>query len=134
MSRCIQGAQHEFIKESYYDVQSNQLQKDMGLDLGKHSNALQQVIWSTAVQHGASTNVIEQALAGRDVSKMSEAEIINAIYAERGRTDANGNLVHFSNSSADVQAGVANRFHNEDIDALNILRAEQQCGGLPPHP
>ncbi len=123
----FQAAQHEYIKENYYDVQSNRLQQDLGLDPNKHSNALQQVIWSTSVQHGAYSSIVEDALAGRDVSKLSEADMINAIYAERGRTDENGNLVHFSGSSWDVQQGVANRFRNEDADAISMLQSEQQC-------
>lgn len=123
----FQAAQHEYIKENYYDVLSNQLQQDIGLDPNQHSNALQQVIWSTSVQHGAYTDIVEEALAGREVGKMSDTDLINAIYAERGRTDENGALVHFRDSSYDVQQGVASRFRNENQDALNLLLAEQQC-------
>lgn len=129
----FQAAQHEYIKENYYDVQSSQLQQDLGLDPNQHSNALQQVIWSTSVQHGAYTDIVQEALAGRDVGKLSDTDLINAIYAERGRTDENGTLVHFSGSSYDVQQGVANRFRNENTDALSLLQAEQLCGA-PPNP
>ena len=129
----FQAAQHEYIKENYYDVQSSQLQQDIGLDPNQHSNALQQVIWSTSVQHGAYTDIVQDALAGQDVGKLSDTDLINAIYAERGRTDENGTLVHFRDSSYDVQQGVANRFRGENTDALNLLQAEQLCGA-PPNP
>lgn len=123
----FQAAQHEYIKENYYDVQSGRLTQDIGLDPNKHSNALQQVIWSTSVQHGAYSDIVEDALAGRDVGKMNDTDLINAIYAERGRTDENGTLVHFRDSSWDVQQGVANRFRNENTDALGMLANEQTC-------
>lgn len=123
----FQAAQHEYIKENYYDVESSRLKEDMGLDPNQHSNALQQVIWSTSVQHGAYSSIVQDALAGQDLGKLSDTDMINAIYAERGRTDENGNLVHFGGSSYDVQQGVAGRFRNENADALNMLQAEQQC-------
>lgn len=128
----FQAAQHEYIKENYYDVQSSRLQQDLALDPNQHSNALQQVIWSTSVQHGAYSDIVEDALAGRDVGRMSDTDLINSIYAERGRTDENGTLVHFRDSSWDVQQGVANRFRNENTDALGMLQAEQLCGAPNP--
>lgn len=127
----FQAAQHEYIKENYYDVASGRLQQGIGLDPNTHSNALQQVIWSTSVQHGAYSSIVEDALAGRDVGAMSDTDLINAIYAERGRTDENGALVHFGGSSWDVQQGVANRFRSENTDALNMLLAEQGCSPRP---
>jgi len=47
--------------------------------------------------------------------------LIRAIYAERGRTKADGSLVYFSRNSPNVQKGVANRFKNELNDALAML-------------
>lgn len=37
-------------------------------------------VWSVAVQHGAYGNVIKNALKDKELSKMSEKDIINAIY------------------------------------------------------
>ena len=50
--------------------------------------------------------------------------LIRAIYAERGKKKADGNLAYFSKSSPSVQAGVANRFKNELQDALAMLAKE----------
>ncbi|NMC34712.1 MAG: hypothetical protein GYA36_19995 [Veillonellaceae bacterium] len=56
---------------------------------------------------------------------MSDEEIIQAIYAERGRTNPDGTLVHFSSSASAIQRGVANRFKNELSDALRMLSEEK---------
>ena len=47
-----------------------------------------------------------------------------AIYAERGKRNAKGNLAYFSRNSQAVQTGVANRFRNELKDALAMLAKE----------
>lgn len=52
--------------------------------------------------------------------------------AERGRTKENGSLVHFGGSSWDVQQGVANRFRNENTDALNMSSTVQSVLSAPP--
>jgi hypothetical protein len=53
-----------------------------------------------------------------------DREWIIAIYTERGRKDANGILIHFPRSSPAVQRGVANRFVQEERDALIMLQNE----------
>ncbi len=50
-----------------------------------------------------------------------DRRLIKAIYKERGRKNNDGNLVYFSRNSKAVQKGVANRFINEEKDALNML-------------
>lgn len=82
------------------------------------------MLWSTAVQHGpaGAAKVIQRALAGKDPSKMCDQDIAKAIYAERGKKNANGELAYFSSSSAAVQRGVANRFKNELADALELMK------------
>jgi hypothetical protein len=55
--------------------------------------------------------------------------LIEAIYAERGRRDASGRLVHFRSSSHAVQDSVANRFRSERKDALDMLAAETAKSG-----
>jgi len=81
------------------------------------------VLWSSSVQRGpaGAVTVFTRALAGRDVSQLTDADIINAVYAERGRKDRNGGLAYFSSSSRAVRAGVAQRFVDERADALASL-------------
>jgi LysM repeat protein len=124
---AFQRAQHAFIKKSHYDLLAAKILADDGLDVNTRSRALQDVVWSTAVQHGGATSIIHKAY-GNVTGKPSDADfdkqLIRAIYAERGRRKADGNLAYFSKSSPGVQSGVANRFKNEQQDALAMLAKE----------
>lgn len=124
---AFQRAQHGFIKKSHYDLLAAKVLNDVGLDVNTRSRALQDVIWSTAVQHGGATPIVNRALANVSVSKTDpsyDEKAICAIYAERGKKKADGNLAYFSKSSPSVQKGVANRFKNELQDALAMLAKE----------
>ncbi|WP_375760084.1 LysM peptidoglycan-binding domain-containing protein [Corallococcus exercitus] len=120
-------AQHDYIKATHYDPGAANIKKATGIDLDKRSAALRDVAWSTSVQHGPgkADDIFKKALAGRDPAKVSDEQLIKDIYAERGRTNSSGTLVHFSGSSKDVQKGVANRFKSEAKDALAMLKKEQ---------
>ncbi|NMO21179.1 LysM peptidoglycan-binding domain-containing protein [Pyxidicoccus fallax] len=126
-------AQHDAIKKSHYDPQVANIKKATGLDVTTRSKALQDVAWSTSVQHrNNSDDIFKAAMKGKDPSKMSDEDIIKAVYAERGRRNGSGELVHFTRNSRDVQEGVANRFKNEVKDALAMLKKEQAGGGSKP--
>ena len=122
-------AQKDFIDRTLYDKQAGRLDKalpELGLD--QRSNALKEVVYSTAVQHGRHTlGVFQEALKGKDVSKMSDADIISAVYAERGRKRADGTLARFKrDEDPRVLAGISRRFVNEQADALKMLEKEQR--------
>ena len=124
----FQAAQHEYIKRTHFDPLVRKLKKDDGLDVLAHSHALQDVIWSTAVQHGGGTKVPSNALANVSLAPEDpgfDKAFITAIYAERGRKRADGKLAWFPSASTDVQAGVAKRFRNELADALKMLEKEK---------
>ena len=123
-SEAFQRAQHAFIKKSHYDMLAAKILNDDDLDVNTRCRALQDVIWSTAVQHGGATPIVHRALANVTLPKTDpgyDEQVICAIYAERGRKKADGNLAYFSKSSPSVQKGVANRFKNELQDALAML-------------
>jgi murein DD-endopeptidase MepM/ murein hydrolase activator NlpD len=124
---AFQKAQHAFIKKSHYDLLAAKVLNDDGLDVNTRSRALQDVIWSTAVQHGGATTIVHKAL-GNVTCKPADGDfdkqLICAIYAERGRKKPDGNLAYFGKSSPGVQAGVAKRFKNEEQDALAMLAKE----------
>lgn len=67
--------QHEFIKITHYEVQL-QVLKDNGLDFVNDRAALQDLIWSTAVQYGPKTRLFVKALAGRDANILTDRDII----------------------------------------------------------
>jgi hypothetical protein len=120
-------AQHAFIKRTHFDPLMANIRARGGPDLTTRSDALQDVVWSTAVQHGPNSPVIDRALkvlngAGVGVADPTfDRELIKAIYAERGRKDGAGVMIYFSRNSPDIQNGVAKRFVSEQKDALAML-------------
>jgi LysM repeat protein len=122
--KTFHNSQHNFIKRTHFDPLAAKIKNEDGINISTRSKALQDVVWSTAVQHGPGTSIIHKAIAALNLSPANpefDKKLIKAIYAERGRKDANGVLVYFKSNSPEVQQGVANRFKNEEIDALNML-------------
>lgn len=126
------AAQHDNIARTHYQPQVAAVQDATGVNIDAHSHALRDVAWSTADQHGAATGIVTGAIRQVEAQGVHpddarfDAAVINAVYAERGRTGPNGELVHFSSSSASVQQGVAARFVSERSRALNELAAERR--------
>lgn len=121
-------AQHEYIKRTHFDVQVRTIKNICGLDVLTCSRALQDVVWSVAVQHGPSSDLIGEVvkrLPQKSGDPLFEKALITAIYGERGRRDADGALSRFRSSSQEFQDGVAARFVREVKDALDMLAAEQ---------
>jgi hypothetical protein len=124
---AFQTCQHEYIKKTHYDLLAAKILSEDGLDVNTRPRAVQDVVWSTAVQHGGATSIVHKALANVTCARTDPAfdeQMIRAVYAERGRKKPDGNLVYFSKSSPNVQKGVANRFKNELNDALAMLAKE----------
>ena len=123
-TNAFQEAQHAFIKKTHYDLLVAKILTDDKLDVNSRSRALQDVVWSTAVQHGGATPIVHRA-CGRvtcaPTDPKYDEELIRAIYAERGKKKADGKLAYFSGNSESVQRGVSNRFKNELQDALAML-------------
>jgi len=116
----FEEVQRAFIQRTHYEPQRKKLLA-RGIDVAARSHALQDVLWSTAVQHrtGAVPIFERAAEAGPD-----DAAMIKAVYAERGRRRPDGVLAHFTKCSKTVQDGVARRFVDEAEDALAMLAAE----------
>ena len=118
--------QHEYIGKTHYAPQVEKLSK-AGIDVSKRGRGVQEAVWSTAVQYGAGTSVIERALKGKDVSSMSDAEMIAAI---QGYKEANV-ATHFKSSSPEVQKNILARIKREKQALLQTVSDPYKVG-VPP--
>lgn len=100
--------QQEYIGKTHYNPQMAKL-SEAGIDISKRGKGVKEAVWSTAVQYGANTDVIQKALKGKNTASMSDAEMISAIqgYKEENVTS------HFRSSSPGVQKGVLDRIKKE---------------------
>jgi hypothetical protein len=123
------NAQHDFIKQTHYEPQVERLKK-AGIDVSSRGKAVQDAIWSTAVQFGGNSSVIERALQGQDSAKLSDAEFVSAI--QDYKIAHNDRL--FSRSSRQVKAGTLNRALNEKTQLLTLASLEDRRTSLPQMP
>ncbi len=102
--------QEEFIKKTHYNPAYNSI-KDTGIDTD--SEIIKQVVWSTAVQHGATgaKRIFDQAL--KNIDTLDEKSFITEVYELRAN--------QFSSSSSSVRSSVQNRLIAEKNDALKEL-------------
>jgi len=114
--------QHGFIKAAFFDKAVTEILKDTGINVCNQGAGLQEAIWSTSVQHGpnGAKNIFNKALVntGKEATKVTDEELIEAIYDERGRTNAAGVLVYFDKESPSIQKSIAERFKKEKKEAL----------------
>ena len=59
----FQAAQHDYIKKTHFDPLVKKIISEDGLNVLTRSHSLQDVIWSTAVQHGPGNSIPHRALA-----------------------------------------------------------------------
>jgi len=109
--------QYDFIEKSHYLPALQEISDRTGLDVSKAPRALQEVLWSTAVQHGPNnaakifTKAIKRAQDKSDGVKM--AHLIGSVYDIRAG--------QFGSSGSDLRAAVRSRFNEEGRMALAML-------------
>lgn len=122
--------QHDFIEESHYDPAREEIRERTGIDINKHSKALQEVLWSTAVQHGpkGAANIFCKAIGGgrsenaglsntaRSEDAVKGQDLIQSVYASRSK--------QFGSSSTRVRGAVQRRFAEEKDMAMAMLAKE----------
>jgi hypothetical protein len=108
--------QHDYIQKKYYDVAVANLQRQ-GLDMTKYGPAVQDLIWSGAVQFGpANTRAFTEAL--RDKSTLTDKDIVTLV----SEWKINNVTTLFKSSSASIQAGVKSRYQSEKQALLNLIK------------
>ena len=112
--------QHDYIQDKYFTPAANAL-KTKGFDVTQHSPAVQNALWSAAVQYGVGG---ASKLFNAIDLKGTDEDIINNLYDHKADTVNSW----FSGSSQAVRNGVAGRIQQEKQDALDMLQ-QQPAGG-----
>ena len=111
--------QRDFIERTHYLPALEEIRERTGVDIKSQPRALQEVLWSTAVQHGARgaarlfCRAMEQGGASPRQSPLPTRKVIVEIYSERAG--------QFGSSRAQVRAAVRRRFQEERKLALGML-------------
>ena len=112
--------QHDFIEETHYLPALEEIQRRTGFDVEKQSRALQEVLWSTAVQHGArgAANIFSKAVEQGELKGQSatEQKLIGSVYTARAK--------YAGSLSSDLRDSVWKRFQEERSLALAMLANE----------
>lgn len=106
---ALSKAQDDYITRTHYAPQAAKLQNDLGFDVSKRGKAVQEMVYSTAVQYGGNTNAVKRALQGLNLDAMTDDQIINTVQQSKAQNVG----TDFKSSSASVQASVAARAENE---------------------
>ena len=107
--------QHNFIKTNYYDVFCSSLKRN-NLDLSGFGIAVQDCIWSTAVQYGANAvSVFITPLKGK--SQLTDADIVNLVQQYKYDTAS----TYFKSSSSAIQQGIQTRCKAEQTKLLALI-------------
>ncbi len=115
----LQALEKQFIKETHYEPAVNKIAANTDIDTKNMSKAMQEVIFSTAVQHGptGASRIFTTAAAraGNADDANFEKKLIDQVYSIRSG--------QFGSSTASVQAAVRNRMHEEKGLALSLLKS-----------
>jgi hypothetical protein len=114
---ALGDSEGEFLKTQSFDVAKKGIKdKDLQARIDG-SRGLQEMLYSTAVQHGpgGAMKIMNSVFK----KGMSDEDLVKAVYKERG--------TKFGGSTAEVQAGVAKRFGNEEKDIMGLIKS----GGAP---
>ena len=122
----LQDTEGKYAYNTYIVGGLSNLRDKMLADRITNSPALQEAFLSTNTQHGAHGGA--KIWNRMYQTGMADADLVRSIYNERGRTNPDGTLVHFSGNSPSVQRAVANRFNREVNDILGML------GSTPSNP
>lgn len=115
------NAQHAYIERTHYQPVIDKVLKNTGVDLSSRSSVVQDVAWSTSVQHGAASKILTDAVNEVKTTTTANSadfdkQLINQVY--KNRTDYVNNLSTLDKSG---KASLAERYVNENTHALEML-------------
>lgn len=118
---AFEKLQHDFIARTHYATALNKIRSATGLDVSSLPGAVQEVLFSTAVQHGptGAARIFERALSalpGGKIINTALRSVIDAVYDERKG--------QFSGSTSIVRHSVQSRLEREKQLALSMFDAE----------
>ncbi|MDR0465858.1 MAG: hypothetical protein LBH94_00720 [Deltaproteobacteria bacterium] len=112
----FEALQEKFIHDSHYAPALNAVTKTAGIDPARLSPAMQEVLWSTAVQHGpaGAARIFHRAVSkGVSDEMQTERNLIDNVYAIRAD--------QFGASSEQVRSAIRTRLRQEKAMALAML-------------
>lgn len=116
--------QQAFIRATHYEPARQAVQDATGLDVKRASRAIQEVLWSTAVQHGPGRAAEMFIRAVKEQSRvggaLNEAVLIRSIYKNRSRST--------QGLEGPLREALLSRFWEEQGMALAML---QEVGNNP---
>lgn len=111
------GLQHAFIEATHYRPAERKIAESAGLRVADRSEALREVLWSTAVQHGpdGAARIFSAALErlGRGGEDPTDAAIIEQVYSLRADSA--------DRHAPDLASSLRNRFRAERRQSLDLL-------------
>ncbi|MCE5333033.1 MAG: hypothetical protein LLG06_00430 [Desulfobacteraceae bacterium] len=108
--------QYDFIEKTHYLPALQDVSERTGLDVSRAPKALQEVLWSTAVQHGprGAAKIFSRAVEkSQTKTGVQLAQLIGSVYDMRAG--------QFGSSSPETRSAVKNRFKEEGRLALAML-------------
>lgn len=117
--QLMEETQRQFILEKQVNPALKKLPPELQQRIN-NSGAMQEMFWSTVVQHGQGGGASIFRNIFNQNRNASDEDLIKAIYADRGN--------HFQSSSAETQASVRRRFKEEVGVILGMYQNEKKGG------
>ena len=108
--------QHNYIQRKYYDIAVSNIRR-AGVDISKYGPAVQDLVWSTAVQLGpANTAAFRETLIGK--SQLTDKDIVLLVSEWKIKNVD----VLFKSSSQAIKDSVRSRYQSEKTILLGLIK------------
>jgi peptidoglycan hydrolase-like protein with peptidoglycan-binding domain len=119
-------AQHAFVERSHYRPAVDTVRRETGLDLDTRCDAVRDVCWSVAVQHGGAAKILIEAVRAADASAGRgdagfDRGLIDAIYESRDKYVRNVARGLAADQKKQLIGICENRYPDERSRALKML-------------